>query len=34
MMKPRVGETVLMSSPMIFFTIDVLPLLSSPLVDG
>jgi hypothetical protein len=33
-MKPRVGETVLMSSPMIFLTIEVLPLLSSPLGDG
>ena len=31
MIKPSVGDTVLMSSPMMFLTIDVLPLLSSPL---
>lgn len=31
MMKPRVGLTVLTSSPMIFFTMVVFPALSSPL---
>lgn len=31
MMKPRVGLTVLTSSPMIFLTIVVLPALSRPL---
>jgi hypothetical protein len=31
MMKPNVGLTVLTSSPIIFFTMVVLPALSSPL---
>lgn len=31
MMNPSVGDTLLMSSPMMLLTIDVLPLLSSPL---
>jgi len=30
-MNPRVGDTLRMSSPIMLFTIDVLPLLSSPL---
>lgn len=33
MLKPRVGETVLASSPLMRFTIVVLPALSSPLHD-
>lgn len=34
MLKPRVGSMALMSSPLNFFTIVVLPALSSPLRVG
>lgn len=34
MLKPRVGETVEVSSPLMRFTIVVLPALSSPLQAG